>query len=70
MDRACLQARQILPRSNSDDRVLTPELREDLTRIFDLLKQAGANMDYIAPHAFGKTYAEQYADETVGLFFL
>lgn len=68
MDRACLQARQILPRPNSDDRLLTDELRHDLSRIFDLLKQNGADMSYTAPNAFGKTYAEQYADEAVGLF--
>jgi hypothetical protein len=68
MDRACLQARQILPRPNSDDRLLTDELRHDLSRIFAFLKQNGADMSYTAPNAFGKTYAEQYADEAVGLF--
>ena len=68
MDRACLQARQILPRPNSDDRALTDELRNDLSRIFALLKQGGADMSYTAPSAFGKTYAEQYADEAVGFF--
>ena len=68
MDRACLQARQILPRPNSDDRVLTDELRNDLSRIFALLKQSGADMSYTAPSAFGKTYAEQYADEAIGFF--
>lgn len=68
MDRACLQARQILPRPNSDDRVLTDELRNDLGRIFALLKQSGADMSYTAPSAFGKTYAEQYADEAIGFF--
>ena len=68
MDRACLQARQILPRPNSDDRLLTDELRHDLSRIFDLLKQNGADMDYVAPNAFGKTYAEQYVDEAIGFF--
>ncbi len=68
MDRACLQARQILPRPNSDDRLLTDELRDDLSRIFALLKQNGADMHYIAPNAFGKTYAEQYSGEAVGMF--
>ena len=68
MDRACLQARQILPRPNSDDRALTDELRNDLSRIFALLKLSGADMSYTAPSAFGKTYAEQYADEAVGFF--
>ena len=68
MDRACLQARQILPRPNSADRVLTQELRDDLNRVFDLLKRAGADMSYTAPNAFGKSYREQYADETVSFF--
>lgn len=68
IDRACLQARQILPRPNSDDRVLTDELRNDLSRIFALLKLSGADMSYTAPSAFGKTYAEQYADEAIGFF--
>ncbi|MBQ9779374.1 MAG: ankyrin repeat domain-containing protein, partial [Clostridia bacterium] len=68
MDRACLQARQILPRPNSDDRLLTDELRNDLSRIFALLKQSGADMSYVAPNAFGRSYREQYADETVSLF--
>ena len=68
MNRACLQARQILPRKGSDDRVLTSELRFDLARIFDLLISSGADMDYIAPNAFGKKYREEYADEPVGEF--
>ena len=66
MDRACLQSRQILPRPNSDDRLLTQELQEDLTRIFNLLKQSGADMNYVAPNAFGKTYIEQYGAESLG----
>lgn len=68
MDRACLQARQILPIRGSDDRVLTEELRSDLSRVFDLLIDSGADMGYIAPNAFGKTYAEQYGQEAVGEF--
>ena len=68
MYRACLQARQILPRKGSDDRVLTSELRFDLARIFDLLISSGADMDYISPNAFGKKYREEYADEPVGEF--
>ncbi len=70
MDRACLQAQQILPRPGSGDRVLTAELTEDLKRIFDLLKLKGADMDYIAPNAFGKIYAEQYSGEAVENFIL
>lgn len=51
--RFCLQARQILPAYNhvehrvSDNRILTPELREDLSRIFLLLKANGADMNDI-----------------------
>lgn len=68
LDRACLQARQILPRYNSDDRVLTDELRSDLKRIFSLLIESGADMNYVAPSAFGKNYLEQYGEEAVGIF--
>ena len=68
IDRACLQARQILPIKGSNDRILTAELRSDISRIFDLLINSGADMDYIALNAFGKTYKEQYGNETVGEF--
>jgi len=68
LDRACLQARQILPRYTDDGRILTPELRTDLARIFSLLIENGADMDYIAPNAFGKTYFEAYGNEAVGEF--
>ena len=68
IDRACLQARQILPIKGSNDRILTAELRSDISRIFDLLISSGADMDYIAPNAWGKTYKEQYGNETVGVF--
>ena len=68
IDRACLQARQILPIKGSNDRILTAELRSDISRIFDLLIGSGADMAYIAPNAWGKTYKEQYGNETVGEF--
>ena len=68
IDRACLQARQILPIKGSNDRILTAELRSDISRIFDSLISSGADMDYIAPNAWGKTYKEQYGNETVGEF--
>lgn len=68
LDRACMQARQILPVKGRTDRTLTHELRADIVRIFKLLINSGADMDYIAPNAFGKTYKEQYANETVGNF--
>ncbi len=66
MDRACLQARQVTPRMNDHDRVWTEELQTDIARIFDLLKQHGADMGYISPNAFGKTYVEQYGGESFG----
>ena len=69
LDKACLQARQILPRSNDDCyRTLTPELRSDLARIFRLLIESGADTAYISPNSFGKTYKESYANEPVGEF--
>ena len=68
IDRACLQARQVLPMRGSSDRVLTAEIRSDISRIFRLLIENGADMSYIAPNAFGKTYKEQYENETVGEF--
>ncbi len=68
LDRACIQARQILPVKRRTDRILTPELRADISRIFELLINSGADMNYVAPNAFGKTYKEQYENETVGDF--
>ena len=68
IDRACLQARQILPTRGSTDRIFTPEIRFDISRVFKLLIENGADMCYIAPNAFGKTYKEQYENETVGEF--
>ena len=68
IDRACLQARQILPTKGNNDRILTVELRSDISRIFGLLIRSGADMAYIAPNAFGKTYKEQYGNEIVGEF--
>lgn len=53
--RACLQGSQILPRysyhdkSLSTERVITPELKNDLGKIFDLLLQRGADLQYIRP---------------------
>ncbi len=68
INRLCLQARQILPRKDSDDRVFTPEIRSDISRIFKLLIEKGADLNYVAPNAFGKTYKEEYADEAIGGF--
>lgn len=68
LDRACLQARQILPAKDSDDRILTEELTFDMTRIFKLLISNGADLNYIKPNGTEKTYIESYGDETLGLF--
>lgn len=68
LDRACMQARHVLPVRGRNDRILTSELRSDISRIFELLINSGADMNYIAPNAFGKTYKEQYENETVGEF--
>ena len=53
LERACLQARQILPSYNHQtkeigtDRILTTELEDDLKRIFTLLYNSGMNLNYI-----------------------
>lgn len=55
VERVCLQARQILPSydhrtgETGTDRVITPELEDDLRRIFTLLHDHGMNLDYIRP---------------------
>lgn len=68
IDRACLQARQIMPAQGSNDRILTSELHFDINRIFNILVTNGADLTYIAPNAFGKTYIEQYKNESVEEF--
>lgn len=65
MDRACLQARQILPVNGSNGRILTPEFRYDISRIFNLLIARGADMEYIAPNGLGKKYIDRYAGEAL-----
>ncbi len=65
IDRAFMQARQILPRNEGYDRILTPELKEDIARIFKLLISHGADLRYISPNEYGKTHIEQYEGETV-----
>ena len=68
LNRACLQARQILPRTNNDDdRVLTDELASDISRIFKLIIDSGADVNYVHPNT-GKTCAEDYANETLEIF--
>ena len=70
--RFCLQAEQILPRwirdehREADDRVLTEELREDLKRILELLKKAGADPAYQAP-ILGKSVLSYYQEGCLAL---
>lgn len=73
--RAILDARQILPTyyykedKISDDRIITDELKEDLTQIFDLLLQKGADVNQIDKRS-NKTLSEYYAKEPVAQFFI
>ena len=71
LDRACLQARQILPHDGYNDRLLTDELKYDLKRIFDLLIENGADLNYINQiTARTQTYAEEYKNEALGIFLI
>lgn len=71
--RACLQARQILPSYNhreqkmGTDRILTPELKEDLHRIFTLLLKNGMDADYVKPGET-RTAKEMFRNEPVVKF--
>lgn len=73
--RVCLQARQILPAYNrttrtlGTDRILTPELHEDLTRIFTLLYDRGMETDYIKPGE-SVTVRGLYKNEPVAQFLV
>ncbi|MBK1810781.1 ankyrin repeat domain-containing protein [Clostridium sp. YIM B02505] len=68
--RAILDARQILPSYYynedriSDDRIITDELKQDLTQIFDLLFQNGADVNEI-DRISDKTLYETYEKEPV-----
>lgn len=71
--RACFQAKQILPRYNHvedkicDDRILTEEIKSDLSRIFQLIIESGADIDYIAPN-FDRPIKEFFKNEIVQQF--
>ncbi|MEH7351263.1 ankyrin repeat domain-containing protein [Gottfriedia acidiceleris] len=74
LGRAILDARQILPRYNYveqklEDKPLNDELKEDLTRIFNLLLKQGANINEI-DNRLGKSLSEYYSKEPVAQFFL
>ena len=71
--RACLQARQILPTYNHQkqelgtDRLLTPELTEDLQKIFTLLYENGMDIDYIKQNV-NMSAKDYYRNEPVAQF--
>ena len=73
LERAILSAAQILPGFNHstkeimNDRILTPELRSDLTRIFTLLFDAGADRNAL-DRIQGKPLVQVYRDQPVGVF--
>ena len=75
LERAILDARQVLPTFNyttnkiNDDRMLTYELRNDLSRIFNLLFDHGANSGCNA-NMMRKSIKEMYDHEPVGEFLL
>ena len=70
--RFCLQSNQVLPSFNyvdhveSDDRLFTDELHEDLRRILTALKEAGADPRYAAPN-FGKCPLEFYTEGSLSI---
>ena len=73
--RLCLQARQVLPpynhstRAVGSTRILTPELKEDLSRIFALLRNRGMDIECIKPGT-SATVRELYKDEPIAQFLV
>lgn len=74
--RAILDARQLLPAKNYSDptwvdpRPLNPELVEDLSRVFGLLLEHGADVNETVPNLGGKSCLEFYGGECVGQFLV
>lgn len=70
--RFCLQSNQVLPSFNyvdrveSDDRLFTDEVHEDLRRILEALKEAGADPFYAAPN-FGKCPLDFYTEGSLSI---
>lgn len=62
--RALAQADQIVPKSYSNDRILTDELKSDISRIFKLLIDKGADIAYTK----SKATFSHYANEPVAEF--
>lgn len=71
--RFCGEARQILPTYNHveqrllENRIFTPEVKEDLSRIYCILLKNGMDLNYIAP-SFNRGAKEMYEKEPVGYF--
>ena len=62
--RALTQEDQIVPRSYNSDRVMTDEIKFDISRIFALLISKGADVGYTT----SKATFSHYANEPVGEF--
>ena len=61
--RALTQADQIVPKSYSSDRILTDELKSDISRIFKLLIDKGADVTYTTSKATFSHYANEPVSE-------
>jgi len=76
LGRAILDARQILPTIHYqdptwvDERPLNSELKEDLTLVFNLLLEQGADVNDVDKKKGNKSLAEYYKQECVAQFFL
>lgn len=76
LGRAILDARQILPTIHYqdptwvDERPLNSELKEDLTLVFDLLLEQGADVNEVDKKKGDKSLAEYYKQECVAQFFV
>ncbi len=74
LNRFALQAKQILPtyshveQREKTDRVFTEELHEDLRNVLQALRDAGANVSYIAPN-LGYTIREFCSEGSISVLF-
>lgn len=72
---ACSHASQILPRYNyttqtlGTDRIITEELRNDLSKIFQIILKNGADLQYIRP-GFDVTIVDYYQRQPVYEFLI
>lgn len=68
LGRAARAASDVLPPEDAPhSRPLNPELEADLTRLFGVLIEHGADPDAIEPQ-LGQSLADYYSDEPVGQF--